>query len=309
MTREEIHENATAICLSNEEIDRLPPLDKKAYLIVEYMELMPYKINRGGKDFIFLYDQQTGYVRDGGNEDLKDYSVFAIKDLTQLISYSFFDDYGFDMDKVLDDKILTYEECLLDYEDDEEEEVNHTPSLVMNASGKLIDPFNLKESDFDVNVIAQTLSRICRFWGQTSRFYSVAQHCLVMVEIFDGQPELQKWALLHEVYEGLTGMDIPSPIKHSPHMQNYRLAEEKALEQMAKIFGLTPPMPEAIKTADKRLMVTEALELMNTTNYDWTAIQKPYGKKIRKLIKEESRDNDMSLVELRFLRKFNELFN
>ncbi|RDU55115.1 hypothetical protein CQA49_00805 [Helicobacter sp. MIT 00-7814] len=130
-----------------------------------------------------------------------------------------------------------------------------------------------------------------------------------MVEIFDGQPELQKWALLHEVYEGLTGMDIPSPIKHSPHMQNYRLAEEKALEQMAKIFGLTPPMPEAIKTADKRLMVTEALELMNTTNYDWTAIQKPYGKKIRKLIKEESRDNDMSLVELRFLRKFNELFN
>ncbi|WP_343353003.1 hypothetical protein V3I05_06450 [Helicobacter mastomyrinus] len=142
-------------------------------------------------------------------------------------------------------------------------------TLVMNASGKLINPFALKDSDFDVNVIAQTLSRTCRFWGQTKRFYSVAQHWLVMAEIFEGNLELQKWALLHEAFEGLTGMDIPSPIKNSPHMQAYREAEERALNQTANLFGLTPPMPEEIKIADKRLMVSEALVLMNTENYEW----------------------------------------
>ncbi len=41
---------------------------------------------------------------------------------------------------------------------------------VMNASGKLINPFDLKVEDFDVRVVAQTLSRICRFWGQTTEF-------------------------------------------------------------------------------------------------------------------------------------------
>lgn len=56
---------------------------------------------------------------------------------------------------------------------------------VMNASGKMIDPYCLKPEDFDPKIIAQTLSRICRFWGQTSEFYSVAQHCLAIESLFD----------------------------------------------------------------------------------------------------------------------------
>ena len=145
---------------------------------------------------------------------------------------------------------------------------------VMNASGRLIDPFNLEDQDFDPRIIAQTLSRICRFWGQTTEFYSVAQHCLVLESVLQDK-ELKKWALIHEVFEGLTGMDIPTPIKHSPHMEDYRVAEDKALEQAAKIFNLTPPVPEEIKVYDKRLMVTEALRFMNTSNYDWKSIAKP----------------------------------
>lgn len=40
-------------------------------------------------------------------------------------------------------------------------------SLIMNYSGKLIDPFNLKEEDFENFGMqaAVTLSRVQRFWG------------------------------------------------------------------------------------------------------------------------------------------------
>lgn len=57
--------------------------------------------------------------------------------------------------------------------------------LVMNASGRMINPYELNTVDFEPRIIAQTLSRTCRFWGQTSEFYSVAQHCLIMEELFE----------------------------------------------------------------------------------------------------------------------------
>ena len=179
---------------------------------------------------------------------------------------------------------------------------------VMNASGNLIDPFNLQKKDFDPKVIAQTLSRVCRFWGQTRRFYSVAQHCLVIVRIFEGNTELQKWALIHEVFEGLTGMDVPTPIKKSHEMAPYRKAEERCLLQAAEIFGLTPPMPEEIKIADKRLMVSEALVLMNSENYDWAQLAEPYGEEVISWISEKSMLQDMQYVEHRFLKEFERLF-
>ena len=37
--------------------------------------------------------------------------------------------------------------------------------LVMNASGKMINPYELNTVDFEPRIIAQTLSRTCRFWG------------------------------------------------------------------------------------------------------------------------------------------------
>ncbi len=173
---------------------------------------------------------------------------------------------------------------------------------VMNASGKMINPYDLHDEDFDPRIIAQTLSRVCRFWSQTSEFYSVAQHCLVMERYFD-DIEHKKWAMLHEIFEGLTGMDVPTPIKHSPEMESYRIAEDKALEQAAILFNLTPPMPKEVKVIDKRLMVTEALRFMNTTNFDWLEIAEPLPLSII------GKPMTMKEAEIAFLTKWYELFN
>ena len=173
---------------------------------------------------------------------------------------------------------------------------------VMNASGNLINPFDLKKRDFDPRIIGQTLSRTCRFWGQTSEFYSVAQHCLVMESLFDDL-ELKKWAMGHELFEGLTGMDVPSPIKHSPAMEAYRIAENKCLDIFAEIYNLSSPTPKAIKVADKKLMVTEALRFMNRDNYDWTQLAQPYSLSII------GKPLSMKEAEIAFLSKWYELFD
>lgn len=173
---------------------------------------------------------------------------------------------------------------------------------VMNASGRLINPYQLTPEDFDPRIIAQTLSRVCRFWSQTSEFYSVAQHCLVMESLFDGDLDLQRWALGHEVFEGLTGMDVPSPIKHSPEMESYRLAEDKSLDMFADIYSLSKPMPKEVKVADKKLMVTEALRFMNTQNFDWLQYGKPYKLSI------VGKPMSMKEAEIAFLTRWYELF-
>lgn len=180
---------------------------------------------------------------------------------------------------------------------------------VLNYQGKLLDPLNLQNSDFD-NLgmqLAITLTRVQRFWGQCRESYSVAQHCLSLVkqaEVDELGIDIQKWLLSHEVYEGLTGMDVPSPIKHSPAYEPYLKAEEECLAQFAVTYGLTPPMPKIVKTLDKRVMVTEAEALMPfNEKVNWRKMHgEPYGK----LYKLGADNNE---IRKDFIEKWLELFN
>lgn len=170
---------------------------------------------------------------------------------------------------------------------------------VLNWDAKLLDPYNLKESDFNDIAMqsAHTLSGLRRFWGQTQIPYSVAQHCLSMVEYFNGDVELQKWAIAHEVFEALTGMDVATPQKKK--LPEYKIAENKALAMFAKLYDLTPPTPDIIKKVDKGLMVMEALALMKRNpDFDWVEIYgDPVDAKLYKLgASEEEIRNDFIIT-------------
>lgn len=177
-------------------------------------------------------------------------------------------------------------------------------ALVMNYSGRLIDPLDLQDEDFDNMGMqaAVTLSRLGRFWSQTRIFYSVAAHCLAMVEEFEGDVKLQKWAISHEIYEAISGIDLPSPLKHSEAYRPYREAEERALEQFARLYGMTPPMPKAVKVLDKAIMITEAEALMPyNPEMDWRQHGSPDGRLYKLGASEQEIRND-------FLLKWQELF-
>ena len=182
-------------------------------------------------------------------------------------------------------------------------------SKVLNYQGKLLDPLNLVESDLD-NLgmqLAVTLSRVQRFWSQCRESYTVAQHCLSLVKQAEEDnlnTNVQKWLLAHEAYEGLTGLDVPSPIKHSPAYKPYLEAEEKCLTLFAKRYELTPPMPKIVKTLDKRVMVTEAEALMPyNEEVKWRDM---YGEPYAKLYKLGAKNNE---IRNDFISKWLELFS
>jgi len=178
-------------------------------------------------------------------------------------------------------------------------------SQIMNWAGNLIDPFNLKIEDFENAGMqaAVTLSRVQRFWGQLRESYTVAQHCLSLVEYFDEDKELQAIAISHEIYEAMGLGDIPTPIKRMlPQVKN---AENKALEMFAKLYELDSNKyhEEIIKRADKGLMVMEAKALMpKNPSYDW---EENHGLAVGKLYKLGATEME---IRKDFLLKWQELF-
>src|SRR4051812_20612492 len=77
-------------------------------------------------------------------------------------------------------------------------------------TGRAFWPLDAQPEDVDPLDIAAALSMLCRYGGHVSRFYSVAEHCLLMSEAV--APEHALWALLHDATEAYMG-DMVRPLK------------------------------------------------------------------------------------------------
>lgn len=87
-------------------------------------------------------------------------------------------------------------------------------SWIVTASGKRVDPLNIKPADIEIADICHALGNLCRFTGHSRRFYSVAEHCVRMVDWFfaDADPHTRLAALLHDAAEAYIG-DIAKPLR------------------------------------------------------------------------------------------------
>lgn len=108
--------------------------------------------------------------------------------------------------------------------------------------------------------IAHALSNICRFTGQSSSFYSVAQHSVyVSMEV---PKKLALVGLLHDASEAYL-CDVSSPVKKLDSMRTYREAEAALEKAIFERFGLGHLVPSAkVKDADLRVFRSEARQLM-----------------------------------------------
>src|ERR1700734_2059257 len=82
------------------------------------------------------------------------------------------------------------------------------PSIMLH-SGAWFDFAAPHSSRFTIEDIAHGLANICRYSGQCNRFYSVAEHSVLVSEIAVGF-ELE--ALMHDAAEAFLG-DITRPLK------------------------------------------------------------------------------------------------
>jgi 5'-deoxynucleotidase YfbR-like HD superfamily hydrolase len=133
------------------------------------------------------------------------------------------------------------------------------PRTIATIDGQLVNPFTVTATDgvFRVDTIAHALSNLCRYNGHTERFYSVAEHCLLVQLVVDVHatglgltPEqraiLSFEALVHDAVEAYLG-DIPAPFKKMPEFAAYRQAEARLSKELRKWFGLTGDEPQLVR--------------------------------------------------------------
>jgi len=129
---------------------------------------------------------------------------------------------------------------------------------ILTYSGRKFYPTAPRAEDVSVRDVAHALSMLCRFTGHCHRFYSVAEHSVLVSQLVPAQHAL--WALLHDAAEAYVN-DLARPLKHDPLLAGYREAEDRVLRAIADRFDLTWPMPEAVHEVDVKLSSNERADL------------------------------------------------
>ena len=140
-------------------------------------------------------------------------------------------------------------------------------SWVQTYSGKKFDVLNPRSADVDFRDIAHALSMQARFNGHTSRFYSVAQHCVIMSLAV--HPKAALYALLHDAAEAYIG-DMPAPVKDQ--FPEFSIMENVILSVVYMAAGIPFPDTAAmqeVKDYDLRMLITERNQLMGPPPEPW----------------------------------------
>lgn len=124
-------------------------------------------------------------------------------------------------------------------------------------SGRRFYPLDPRPEDIEPGDIAHALSLICRYAGHVSRFYSVAEHCVLMSRSV--APEHALAALLHDATEAYL-VDVPRPLKL--HLPDYRRIEANVWTAIAWRFNVDLDLPADVHEADTRILVNETAVLM-----------------------------------------------
>jgi hypothetical protein len=176
---------------------------------------------------------------------------------------------------------------------------------MQTVTGRRFYPLAPRSEDIDIHDVAHGLAMCCRYAGHTSRFYSVAEHCVhvsrevertlrdanVRADIAgpygarkNGPIEVLQWslaALLHDSSEAYLG-DMIRPVKHQPEMDAFRTAEARIERAVTRRFSLTenPRCWDLVKEIDNRILVDEIAALKRDPSMYADVTGKPLGVRI-----------------------------
>lgn len=133
---------------------------------------------------------------------------------------------------------------------------------------KLLDP---DPADVCLQDIAASLNWLCRFNGHCSRFYSVADHSVLVARELESVhgPRLALHGLLHDAAEAYMG-DMASPLKRL--FPEFKKMEEKTLRVIYEGLGVEYPSDadlKIVKAYDLRALVTEQALFMPDPPKPW----------------------------------------
>lgn len=130
-------------------------------------------------------------------------------------------------------------------------------SWMQLASGRKFWPLDPRPEEIHIEDIAAALSKLCRYGGHCKRFYSVAEHSVLMAHAAPDGYHLD--ALLHDASEAYLA-DVIRPIKSS--LTNYHAIEAALERAIGRRFGTRQTTPDAVKHLDNAILADERAQNM-----------------------------------------------
>lgn len=160
--------------------------------------------------------------------------------------------------------------------------------------GKCFWPLDPIPEEIFIEDIAHSLAMRCRYAGHVTRFYSVAEHSVIVSQFVPKEDAL--WGLLHDAAEAYSA-DIPRPLKRC--LPDWAPMEAAIMVAVCDRFGLSHEEPVSVKKADFSALVDERRDLMAPCERPWGALPDPLGAEIKGLLPVEAK--------ALFLARFREL--
>lgn len=135
-------------------------------------------------------------------------------------------------------------------------------------TGRAVYPMDLSPEDICIEDIAHSLAHQCRYNGHSLRFYSVAEHSVLVARWLrsKGTDAVALEGLLHDATEAYLS-DVPRPVK--PFLVGYQEAEKRAWYAIAETYNLPYVPHPAVKDADNRILHDERIQNMARSERDW----------------------------------------
>lgn len=140
------------------------------------------------------------------------------------------------------------------------------PTILLR-SGRYFSFEHPERTPIRIEDIAHGLSNLCRFTGQCKRFYSVAQHAVLVSHIVPKSLAFQ--ALHHDDAEAVMG-DMSSPLKKM--VPQYKELETRIEASIWRSFGLPEQLAPQVKMADLIALRTEQRDLMHIEGGEWAQL-------------------------------------
>lgn len=152
--------------------------------------------------------------------------------------------------------------------------MKHTRPSIQTYSGIEFFPLEPRAADVDIFDIAHALSLKCRYTGHCLRFYSVAEHSVLMADHAEDRlgKEAALWALMHDAAEAYLP-DVAGPIKGS--LVGFAEIEETVWRAIALSFDipLTAPYVPWVHELDRWMLHVEQRQIMRAVG--WWQTQAP----------------------------------
>lgn len=142
------------------------------------------------------------------------------------------------------------------------------------AAGHYVDLSNPDPATIEIQSIAASLSKICRFGGHSPQFYSVAEHCvhatgIAAAEGFKGDTLIA--VLMHDAAEAYIG-DMVKPLKVM--MPEFVAIERKLESAIEQAFGIDFSFhANEIRRFDRAMLKAEKIAMWPQHQREWQGFQ------------------------------------